>query len=329
MRHRRYEAAAQGGFSLIEVLISLVLGLLVLGAAIAIFLTNQKTYRATESLGRIQENARIAFELMARDVREAAGNPCGKDLPVANILNGATGQASPWWMKWERGLVGYNDGALAGSAKGTDAIEFLASSGSTATLTETDARRGPSSAPGQFKVHTGAHGLRGGDIVLVCDYTQVSILQLGSAADGNTTVDFARGNGSPGNCTKGLGLPVVCNAQGSSKLYGRNALIAKLHAVRWFVDDNGRKGRSLYRVRMDKGTVLPREEIAENIHDLQMTYLVPGQAGYVHATDDLDWKRVVAVQIALTVRGVERAGVDRSSIARSITHVVMLRNRAS
>ncbi|MFP3416601.1 prepilin-type N-terminal cleavage/methylation domain-containing protein, partial [Bacillus sp. SIMBA_074] len=48
----------QQGFSLIELMIALVLGLLVVGAAIGIFLSNRQTYQATEGVGRAQEGVR-------------------------------------------------------------------------------------------------------------------------------------------------------------------------------------------------------------------------------------------------------------------------------
>src|SRR5690606_22126939 len=69
------------GLSLVELMIALALGLVVSGAAIGVFLANQQTYRSTESIGRIQESARVAFELMAREVREAAGRSEERDLP--------------------------------------------------------------------------------------------------------------------------------------------------------------------------------------------------------------------------------------------------------
>ena len=61
------------GLSLIELMIALLLGLLVVGGAIGIFTSNRRAYNATESLSRVQENARVAFEMMSRDVREAGG----------------------------------------------------------------------------------------------------------------------------------------------------------------------------------------------------------------------------------------------------------------
>ena len=99
----------QGGFSLIELMIALMLGLLVVGAAIGIFISNRRTYQATEGVGRAQEGVRTAFELMSRDVREAAGNPCVNNLPIANVVTGAAGN---WWsnlVQWGdafRGVAG-------------------------------------------------------------------------------------------------------------------------------------------------------------------------------------------------------------------------------
>src|SRR3546814_13863371 len=81
--------AHAAGFSLVELMVAMVLGLLVSGSAIGIFISNRQANRATDSLSRIQENARTAFELMARDVREAGGNPCGRNLLVTSVINGA------------------------------------------------------------------------------------------------------------------------------------------------------------------------------------------------------------------------------------------------
>lgn len=64
------------GFSLVELMIAMVLGILVMGAAFAIFMSNQNTYRANEGLNRIQESARTAVELISRDIRAAGGSAC-------------------------------------------------------------------------------------------------------------------------------------------------------------------------------------------------------------------------------------------------------------
>ncbi|WP_222564082.1 PilW family protein [Novilysobacter antarcticus] len=326
MRQRTIEssnrAARESGLSLIELMISLVLGLMVVGAAIGMFLSNHQTYRATESLARVQENARVAFELMAREVREAAGNPCAANLPIANVLNNP---GASWWSNWAAGVIGYDNGALSGTATGTDALELMSATSSGVTITEV-----PSANSANFKVNTADHGFEEGEILMVCDYSQASIFQATNVNSTNVTIVHNTGGSvSPGNCTKGLGLPVVCTANGTGKIYGPNSLVVKLHAARWFVADNGRNGRSLYRQPMNKGALGAREEVSEGISDMQIQYLVAGAVDYVDAAPGIAWQSVTAVRITLSLEGRERVGTDGGALVREISHVVNLRNRTS
>ena len=58
----------QRGFSLVELMIALVLGLMVIGGVTSVFLSNKQSFRTNTALSQVQENSRIAFELMARDI---------------------------------------------------------------------------------------------------------------------------------------------------------------------------------------------------------------------------------------------------------------------
>lgn len=308
------------GLSLIELMISLVLGLLVVGAAISVFVSNGQTYRATESLGRVQENARVAFELMAHDVREAGGNPCGRNLPVANVLKNS---ASSWWSNWGNGVVGYNDGALAASAGGTDAIELLSGEGMGVTVVS----HNPTSA--MFHLNTADHDLVADDVLLACDNRQAAIFQMtGPNATNATSVHNTGNAGSIGNCTKGLGVPVDCSStNGTPYEFGANSMIVKLRAVRWYVGSNGRGGNSLYRTTLRVGATAA-EEITEGVEDMQITYLLPGSSTYVDATEvGSRWKEVLAARIDVSLEGAERVGTGGEVIKRQLTHVVTLRNR--
>lgn len=70
------ESSRTEGFSLIEMMIAMVLGLIVMGAAIAVFQSNQRTYTSNEGLNRVQEGARVAYEMMSRDIRSAGTSAC-------------------------------------------------------------------------------------------------------------------------------------------------------------------------------------------------------------------------------------------------------------
>lgn len=64
-------AVAQRGLSLVELLISMTLGLLLLSTLISIYLAVKQTYSMQDNLARMQENARLALRLISHDIRMA------------------------------------------------------------------------------------------------------------------------------------------------------------------------------------------------------------------------------------------------------------------
>ena len=120
------------GFTLVELLIALFLGLLVTGGAISVFLANQQVYRQNEGLARLQESGRYAFEVMARDLRKAGGVACGRNLLTVNLLNSS---ASYWWANWNVPIQGFDGdqntfpkafgSSTADRISGTDAVIVL------------------------------------------------------------------------------------------------------------------------------------------------------------------------------------------------------------
>ena len=307
------------GFSLVELMIAMTLGLLVVGATMSIFTTNKQAYRTTENLGRVQENGRTAFELMARDVREAGGNPCDKNLPVANVLN----NAGTWWASAGNGVQGYDNGALAGSTAGTDAIEVSSGQGSGVTITT----HNPTSA--QFKVNTVNHNLNDSDIVMVCDFRQAAILQVTNASPGiNDTIVHNTGGGSvPGNCSKGLGfaVPMNCSATGTPYAYGPNSQIVKFTATQWYVNNNILFRRTL------RNNAPQVEEVIDGVQDMQITYLLTGSANYVaaNAVPAGRWTDVVSVRVNLMLQSDDAIGTGGVRLQRPIVQTINLRNRTS
>jgi type IV pilus assembly protein PilW len=307
------------GVTLIELMVALLLGLMVTAAAIAVFVSNRLTYQATEALGRVQENARIAFELMARDIRQAAGNPCVNNLPVANVLNNPGGN---WFTNingWNTGLLGV-DGAFtaaqpANRVANTDAIQLVSGGDRVLTVSAHD------TAGHQFTVNA-AHGFSAGDLILVCNARQAAIFQATAAA--GSTIQHASGGVAPGNCTGELGLPQNCAAGTTFAYSAPNSVLTRLHATRWYVGDNGRGGRSLYQSRLQGGAAT-NEEIAENVLGMQITYLQAGQAEYVAAGAVADWGRVTAARIHLTLQSIDEVNGD--PVIRDMYYIAALRNR--
>lgn len=347
----RLGAVRLRGLTLIELMIAIVLGLLITIVAITVLLSNRQVYTATENLGRIQENTRTAFELMARDVREAAGNACESDLPVVNVLNNPTAN---WWTDFSGGVTGY-DGATAfpdaafGAAgsttglrvAGTDAIDLKSAVASGITIEDHQ----PASA--DFKLNTTAHGISPGDVVMACDFDHAAIFQVSNSNPGTNpnVVHNIGGSVSPGNATKCLSMTGACSPTGY--VFGCKggeappagcapadrwpAQIAKLRMTRWYVGHNPRGRQSLYQSSIqNSGGILGKQnnEIVEGVRDMQLTYLLSGAAGYVVATPGLDWSKVVAVRINMVMEGEDRVGTDGNVLDRPLIHTVTIRNRA-
>ena len=324
--------AVAKGMSLIELMVSLIIGLLVVGSAIAIFISNSQTYTATENVGRIQENMRVSYELIARDIREAGASACAKGLPVSNVLQNAN---ATWWSTWA-GITGYGStqafpdeafGTTAGTrVSGTDAIQLMSSSNSGISIES----HNPVSA--NFQVNNTNHNVNDGDIVMACDYLQASIFQITNASPGtNVTIVHQSGNTvSPGNCSKGLGLPSVCSAVGTPYEFLPNSTLAKLRAVRWYIGNNPNGGRSLYQASLNNtgGTVTSTpQEIAQGVQNISFSYLVNGAYQSADSISATNWGVVSAVRVTLVLQGNENIGTDGTRIQRQISSTITLRNR--
>lgn len=330
---------AVGGLTLVELMIALMLGLLVVGSASAIFISNRQTYRATEGLGRVQENGRMAFELLSRDLREAGGNPCGnadREAPL-KMVNLLVSPGARWWTAWNTGITGYEAtiplGSPAGRVAGTDAIDLMGGDSSSSAVVSSHDPVGTA-----ITLNTATHGFVASDLAIICDWSQASLFQVTGVSGAILRHD---NSGSPGNCSKGLGYAAtaVCSVTGLVKQFGPNALdanasamVIRMQPMRWYVGTRADGVRSLFRstVVNQAGVLTVRnQEIAEGVNDMELQYLVDGAAGYVDATavPANRWNDVIAVRVTLDMLSADGAGVGGAQLARRIAHTVTLRNR--
>jgi type IV pilus assembly protein PilW len=86
-------ARPQAGFSLIELMVAMVLGLVLTIVIGQVFLGAKESYRTTEDLGRLQENARFAVTQLSRVIRLTSyvtylpvGSPLAFDPVAARTL---------------------------------------------------------------------------------------------------------------------------------------------------------------------------------------------------------------------------------------------------
>ncbi|MCG8276165.1 prepilin-type N-terminal cleavage/methylation domain-containing protein [Stenotrophomonas sp. NLF4-10] len=331
---RRQHVRQQAGLSLIELMVAMLIGLLVVGAAVGIFLSNRQVYRATEGVGRLQEGTRVAFELMSRDLREAAGNPCVNNLPVANVLNNF---GSNWWsniQSWGDAFRGYGAGEAAAGlvtgtgagqrVAGTEALQLFSADDNVVTVSAHD------TAGATFSVNSGNHGIGAGDLALVCNGKQASIFQVSSVDGTGTNISHAVSAGTPGNARIGLNVDGVSNFNYSPGAVAGSesvSVLARLRVSRWYIG-NGGNGPSLYQQVATANGNVATQEVAEGVSNLSVLYLVDGQSVYQGgAAVGGNWGSVTSARITLTLAGNDRVGPNGQTIQRQLIHVVSLRNR--
>ncbi|MBL8265212.1 prepilin-type N-terminal cleavage/methylation domain-containing protein [Steroidobacter sp.] len=327
--------AQAGGFTLIELMISMMLGLVVIGGAMGVILANRQSYRTNEGLSQVQESARTAFELMARDIRQAGVTGCDSTGKIANTLR----PQALWWQDWF-GLRGYESTMTDPAAGFGSTAPNNRISGTDSIVTQGVEGAGMSVAehlPGSnsIKLNAASTNIALGDILMVCDFDHAAIFQVSTYTDATVTLLHAVSSSpAPGNCTSGLGYPssTSCNGTGTSYGYARNSQIARMSATDWYVGDNQRAnegGRSLYRRRMNATTP---EEIVVGVTDMQIQYREAGNTNFVDAATGLNWTNINAVRVTLTIRSADQrittnTNVNSGRLERQFTNVITLRNR--
>ncbi len=66
----------QLGFSLVEIMIALLIGLFLLGGVLQLFSATSQSYRMQSNLARLQENGRFALDFLEHDIRMAGYWSC-------------------------------------------------------------------------------------------------------------------------------------------------------------------------------------------------------------------------------------------------------------
>jgi type IV pilus assembly protein PilW len=331
MRSHRF----QRGFNLVELMIALALGLLVILGASSVFLSNRQSYRTHTALSEVQENSRIAFELLSRDLRQARLTGCGNQGTVSNLLNNNTNTGN-WFADYaNRGLIGFD----GDEADDNPALTTGTSSGNhvagTDNITLIGADDVSYSLEANYVAATGlditesSPELGAGDLIIVCDPSQADIVQITSVASGKFRI--ASGTGTPGN------------SAGLAYIYQRSStLVSKLKSVTWYIGCNpvtalacnpARGGTSLYRmtavgVASTVSVQTQAQEMVRGVASLDLNFHRNGEAAFEEANAITSWDPSIidAVRATMQFVALDRSSGTETPILRSLSSTVALRN---
>ncbi len=210
----------QRGVSLIELMISIFIGLIVLAGVIEVVVSSGDSYRVQDAMMQMQKNGQFAIELMTQDLRNTDFWGCIARLDnVTNLLNAS---ADPFF-DFSSAVDGTADGSASGVVAGTDTITVRG------VTSINDGQLQSAAAVETAALTVGSTtGINVGDVALVSDCTSGNLFQT-TGVSGNT-ISHAVGGSLPGNSTASL-----------TKIFGTEATVYRAFARTYSVrsDSNG------------------------------------------------------------------------------------------
>ncbi|GMR08136.1 MAG: PilW family protein [Gammaproteobacteria bacterium] len=307
LRRHAYHSA---GIGLIEIMIAMVLGLILVGGVIELFVNSKTTYRTAEELSRMQENARYAMYLIQKDLRMAGYSGCAPS--IVNHLNTAGNNYNDTLFRLDEAVGGWEYSAGGGTGPG-DSFTITSLDPSGIGVSSWDDRTGsdlPASLQNLVVAGTdvltikalgsnqdisvkdnntinsasintnSANNIPQYTILLITqDCNDADMFQKRNNASGATV---SRGNGStsnpgPGNVNPNT-LPGFGGAQKWSTIYGPGAKFLALQSNAYYVGKGTNGEPALFRMSFETGAAGTPQEIVEGVENIQVLYGVDTDA---------------------------------------------------
>ena len=314
----------QFGFSLVELMVAITLGLLLTGAVISVFIGSRTAYQSTAGVGDMADSGRFALNLIGESVRSAGNIACNSAMtatseptyaqgfkdgyaPIAAGQGGITGFESNGTTppaaivlplnpvvgaanNWTPNLDGQMTGAIpAGPGQPVQGSDVLVLRSSVARVAPVYTTLDVAPAAATLTVTPLPIAINGGGYAAVSDCTKSVVFQLaGGVAAGATAV------------TLNAGLPGVGFSAG--------AVVAPLTTTIYYIGTGSDGDASLWRLEQVNGgpNFAAPEELVPDVENMQVLYGVdsnpPTQTATAYVTaDQVGVLNVVSIQVAVLV----------------------------
>ncbi len=324
-------SACARGFSMIELLIAMVMGLSLAAGVMQVYVGNSQTERDQQARARMQENGRYAIHFLARELRMAGYLGCLASLEQSDIHN-MLGAPPPsfqpdvglqGWEAVDTGpgdiAPGSNNVAVVVTTAGgwatsggnvmdatsavpdSDIVRVWSASGTGATINSISA------GGAMTVVNSGIVDIEDGDLLLLSDCERADWVQACSVQEigGGASINSLLSSGCvPGNVTS---QPLGTGAGGE---------LVKLQGTMFYVGKRGNVATNppaLFQRELSRMAVAgPPQELVEGIQSLQVLYGINADNdnkksvdAYVTADEVGDWSRVISVRISVLVQSIE------------------------
>lgn len=355
----------QSGLSLVELMVAMVLGLLVVGAVIELFISSRQLYRTQDVKARMQEDGRYAIhhigELLARagyrgcnslSTQKAADDDSftsGESQGNRSMQNMLTTDTDYFWSMAQPVFGHESTGNSTWAPAKPGGLNDANSGSDILTIRTVGAAYIPIISQQSDHFVVGAdNGLDDCDpaaepnscsnIVMVsnCDFT--TVFQVSNDPSGGQLF-YASGAGIPGNKNEEL-----------IGIYGNNSWVNTMASHSFYIRNNPDGVPSLYQRTLDNNA----QAILEGVEQMQVLYGIDTNGdlsvdSYEDADDVALWSEVISIRISLVMINIDVDSTDTNlalgdgryflegvqvtpndgRLRRVYTQTIMLKNRSS
>ncbi len=301
----------QAGLSLVELMISITLGIVLMTGVVQIFLSSKSVFSSQQGLSRIQETGRLGVEFLTRDLRMVGLYGCYKprtNMPGAELQNG-TMVVAGLHGNFAEGVRGYDSlASLPGgtSAAGVSITPLTKGSANVVVIRSVSGAGLPISKPNDANgiyAYTPVpadrngcvKGMCVGSAVVVSDCFKARVFSLAVAPSVSGDEAYFRHNAGWG----GGGTPVENFASGE---------IAAINTNIYFLAKGASGQPSLWQRTNIEAPV----ELLEGVEQLRVTYATFKNQSYRLASSltATEWGEVNSMRIELVARSADNNLVD-------------------
>jgi type IV pilus assembly protein PilW len=280
---------SQSGFSLVELMVAVVIGLVLTSGIVEIYLSTKSGYNMQDGLSRLQENARFAFDFLSRDLRMAGESGGCRNLSEIepNVI------AENYTVDFGEGnyIQGYDSGS------GWSNPTSLTRVGNSdvlvvrrAAVADTQLTGNMTAVNANIQITNNPLAFKAGEILIISDCETADVFAASGVSTGNITIAHASN---------------VNTANFLSKAYDQTARLMRFEQTTYFLANNPDGNPSLYKVDLYGNA----NEIVTGIEDMQVEYGVDSSGDLrvdeykgAGAMTSADWDGVVSVKVNLLAR---------------------------
>lgn len=300
----RAQSSVARGYSLIELLIALLLGLVLTAGMLSVFSGNKRSAELNSAISNLQENARFALDSISRDVRMAGFQGCtpisggsvnilAADAPITDtalglrssaIWGSVVDSATSWqpMPPWGTGANGFNIPTAIPGIPDTHVLAVQFGDADTYRLSQPVGGTGSPDASGMIFLDASTSApsadIQVGDLAIISDCIDGDLFEVTGVTDAGleTIIEHDAGPNVSGTFT---------TAYGRGTAQRRQTMVMRFNARVYFVgdtgevDENGNAVTALYQMDPPFDGSNPPVEIVQGVEAFVVSFEVSDAVG--------------------------------------------------